>query len=111
MRFLGSGPVFSIVCLPTLPNCSIDRRIVLVGRLAFQHAARTEFLSERRVLRIVVVVRLFLGVEVVEVAEELVEPVNGRQMLVAVAEVVLAELPGGVAEVLQELADATDPRS
>jgi hypothetical protein len=41
--------------------------------------------------------RLLLGVEVVEVAEELVEAVHGRQELVAVAQVVLAELAGGVA--------------
>jgi hypothetical protein len=42
---------------------------------------------------------------VVEVAEELVEAVIGRQHLVAVAEVVLAELAGGVAERLQQLGD------
>ena len=47
--------------------------------------------------RVVVELGLLLGVEVVEVAEELVEAVHGRQELVAVAEVVLAELPGGVA--------------
>ena len=45
--------------------------------------------------------RLLFGVQVVEVAEELVEPVVGRQELVLVAEVVLAELAGGVAERLQ----------
>ena len=41
--------------------------------------------------------RLFLGVEVVEIAEELVESVIGRQYLIQVAEMVLAELAGGVA--------------
>ena len=41
--------------------------------------------------------RVFHRVEVVEVAEELVEAVHGRQELVAVAQVVLAELAGGVA--------------
>ena len=49
--------------------------------------------------------RLLLGVEVVQVAEELVEPVHGRQELVAVAEVVLAELAGRVAERLEQLRD------
>ena len=49
--------------------------------------------------------RLFLGVEVVQVAVEFVEPVNGRQELVAVAEVVLAELAGGVSERLEQLGD------
>ena len=48
---------------------------------------------------------LLLGVEVVEVAEELVEAVRGRQELVAVTEVVLAELPGGVAQGLQRRGD------
>ena len=41
----------------------------------------------------------------IEVAEEFIEPVNGWQMLVAVAEVVLAELAGGVAEILEEFPD------
>ena len=70
-----------------------------------QHAARAEALLERRVLRIVGILRLFLGVEVIEVAEELVEAVHGRQELVLVAEVVLAELAGGVAERLEQLGD------
>jgi hypothetical protein len=43
------------------------------------------------------VFRLLLGVEVVEVAEEVVEAVDGRQELVAVAEVGLAELAAEVA--------------
>jgi hypothetical protein len=47
---------------------------------------------------------------VVEVAEELVEAMHGWQELVAVAEVVLAELAGGVAERLQELGDCRVPR-
>ena len=64
------------------------------------HAARAEVLAEVRELllgRVVVLLGLLLGVEVVEVAEELVEAVHGRQELVLVAEVVLAELAGGVA--------------
>ena len=40
---------------------------------------------------------VFHRVEVIEVAEELVEAVDGGQELVPVAEVVLAELAGGVA--------------
>ena len=48
--------------------------------------------AELRVLRIVGVLRLLLGIEVIEVAEELVEAVVGRQELVLVAEMVLAEL-------------------
>ena len=70
-----------------------------------QHAARAEALLELRVLRIVGVLRLLLGVQVVEVAEELVEPVLGRQELVAVAEVVLPVLAGHVPERLEQLGE------
>ena len=41
----------------------------------------------------------------VEIAEELVEAVHGRQVLVQIAKVVLAELPGGVAQRLPQLGD------
>jgi hypothetical protein len=67
-----------------------------------EHAAGAELLPELSVLGIVVALGLLLGVEVVEVAEELVEAVDRRQMLVLVAEVVLAELPAGVAVGLEE---------
>jgi hypothetical protein len=50
---------------------------------------------------VVCLLRLLFGVQVVEVAEELVEPVVGRKELVLVAEMVFAELAGGVAERLQ----------
>jgi hypothetical protein len=70
-----------------------------------QDAAGTEFLLEPRILRIVFVFRVLLGIEVIEIAEELVEPVHRRQETVLVAEMVLAELAGGVAERLQELGD------
>ena len=83
----------------------ILRRIVAVGRLALQHAARAELGAELGVLRVVGVLRLLLGIEVVEVAEELVEAVHGRQELVAVAEMVLAELAGGVALRLEQLGE------
>ena len=44
-----------------------------------------------------------LGVQVIEVAEELVEAVHGGQEFVAIAEMVLAELPGRIALRLQQL--------
>ena len=91
--------------LADLAEARIDRRIVPVGRLALQDAARAELGTIGRVLRIVRQLRLFLGVEVIEVAEELVEAVHRRQRFVAVADVVLAELAGGVAEVLEQAAD------
>ena len=42
------------------------------------YAPRAETLAERRILRVVLVLRLLLGVQVVEVAEELVEAVGRR---------------------------------
>ena len=103
MRLRVSGPVFSITCLPTLPNTGSTVVIVLVGGFALEHATRAELLPEVRILRIVRVFRLFLGVEMIEIAEELVEAMHRRQMLVAVAKMVLAELAGRIAEILEEL--------
>ena len=74
-----------------------------------EHAARPELLPEFGILRIVVGLGLLLGIEVVEIAEELVEPVHGRQVLVAVAQVVLAELAGGVALRLEQVGDGRRP--
>ena len=89
-----------------------DRTVLLVvrlcgflsERLALQHAARQRKLVEPWELvfvRVIELLRLLFGVEVVEVAEELVEAVHGRQILVQIAEVVLAELAGRVAKRLE----------
>ena len=93
MRFRVSGPVSSIVCVP---SALADDRITPRGPNCSLNAGS---------LRVVGVLRLLLGVEVVEVAEELLEAVVGRQHLVAVAEVVLAELAGDVAERAQQPGD------
>ncbi len=63
------------------------------------------FFLNSGVLRVVLVLRFLFGIEVVEVAEELVEAVRRRQEFVAVAEVVLAELASHVALRFQELRD------
>ncbi len=75
------------------------------------HAARPERLRENSgsPSRVVVVhFRLFFGIEVVEIAEELIEPMVGRQHVVQVAEVVLAELPGRIALVLEHRRDGDE---
>ena len=82
--------------------------VVLLGGPAVQDTARPEPIPEVRELllvRIVRQLRLLLGVEVVEVAEELVEAVHRREEPVPVAEMVLAELAGRVALVLQQVRD------
>ena len=50
-------------------------------------------------------------VEVIEIAPEFLEAVRRRQRIGVIAEVVLAELAGGVALVEQELADARRSRA
>ena len=48
---------------------------------------------------------LLLGIQVIEIAEEFVEAVIGRQMLVAITQMILAELAGRIAQRLQQLGD------
>jgi hypothetical protein len=42
---------------------------------------------------------------VIKVAEEFVEAVDGRQRFIAIADMVLPELSGGVSEALEQTAD------
>ena len=93
MRFLVSGPVSLIVC-PPLPSAT-----------QWSTPRGSELLLECRILGIVGQFRFFFGVQVIEVAEELVEAVHGRQVFIPIAEMVLAELAGGVAERLQQFGD------
>ena len=86
----------------------LDALGAVVVRPGMDDAPGTEVLAEVRELlfgRVVVELGLLLGVEVVQVAEELVEAVRGRQELVTVPEVVLAELAGGVPQGLQRGCD------
>ena len=95
---LGQGSGVLDLLLPYLAEARIDGWVVRVGRESMQHAARTEFRSERWVLRIVLVLGLLLGIQMIEIAEELVEAVQRRQKLILVAQMVFAELASGVAE-------------
>ncbi len=83
----------------------LDFRIILVLRPAMQHAARTECVAEARVLRVVLHLGFFFGIEVIKVAEEFVEAMHGRQEFVEIAEVVLAELAGRVTLILEQIGD------
>ena len=103
IRFLVSGPVSSHFCLPPWAKARIVARRDGRGRDAFQDAARTEHRLEGGVLRVIRVLRFILGVQVIEVAEKLVEAVHRRQKLVAIAEMVLAELPGRIALRLEQV--------
>jgi hypothetical protein len=73
-----------------------------------QDTTGTIVLAEIReilLLRVVVHLRLLFGIEVIQIAVELIEAVQRWQILVAIAQVVLAELAGHVALVLQQLSD------
>ena len=86
----------------------LDLLATLAVRPAVQHAAGPVLLLELgEVLRVRIVhfLGFLLGVQVIQVAEELVEAVHGRQVLVAITEVVLAELAGAIAERLERLGD------
>jgi hypothetical protein len=63
-----------------------------------QHTSRSELFQECRILWIIGEFRLFFRVEVIEIAEELIESVDGRQEFIPIAEMVLAELAGRIAE-------------
>ncbi len=78
-------------------------RVIRVARDASKHAARTEFGAELRVFRVVGVFRLLFGIEVIEIAEEFIKSVHGRQEFIAVAKMILAELTGSVAVRLEQL--------
>src|SRR5262249_38113090 len=77
--------------------------VVLRRCPAMQDAARPELFLEFRILRIVEVLWVFFRIQVIEVAEELVETVYGGQVLVLITEVVLTELPGSVTHRLKKL--------
>jgi hypothetical protein len=96
--------VFDRLLADTTPARLLGR-IVLVGRVTMEDASRTEALLEPRILRIVGVFRVFFCIEVIQVAKELVEAVRGGQEPVQIAEVVLAELPGGVPDRFEEIRD------
>src|SRR5437667_6269804 len=64
---------------------------------SMKHATRGIFFPHLRVFEIVWVLGLLLSVKVIKRTIELAEAVRGRQMFVAVAEVVLSELPRDVA--------------
>jgi hypothetical protein len=57
-----------------------------------------------------VVLRVLLGIEMIQIAEELVEAMIGRQVLIPVAEVVLAELAGRVAKGFEKLSKRWKPK-
>ena len=96
-------PASSIFCLPILPQRGITVWSSVSVAQAVDHVARAD--DVQQFLRVAGMRGVFHRIEVIEVAEELVEAVDGRQELVEIAEVVLAELAGGVSHGLQHRRD------
>src|SRR5205823_8854427 len=89
-------------------NASVARirsGIIFIRRPAVQYTARGKvFIKLRKILLRGPVgeLGLFFGIEVIEVAERLIESVKSWQVLIAVTEMVLAKLPGRVTQRLQQ---------
>jgi hypothetical protein len=80
----------------------LDCLSTLAVGAAMKHAPGSKALLEVRILGIVGILRLLLGIQVIQIAEELVEPMHCGEELVLVSQMVLAELPGGVAHGFQQ---------
>jgi hypothetical protein len=94
--FFGERAGIGAALLAPLAETRILARRIGDGCRAAQDAPRSEAQLELHILRIVGVLGLVLGVQMVEIAEKLIEAVDRRQKLIAVAEAVLAELSGHV---------------
>ena len=102
--FLVSGPVSSQVCLPQGPKRgSAGAGLSVAVALHLKTPRGPNSALEAGVLGVVDVLRLFLGIQVIEVAEKLVEAVHRGQELIAITQMVLAILERHVAEGLQQL--------
>ncbi|MBA7716243.1 hypothetical protein ES703_125311 [subsurface metagenome] len=84
------------------PSTRILRRLVLVARPTIQDAAWTVSFPELWILGVVWLLGLLLRVQVIKAAIELVETVHGGQVLVAVTQVVLAEMGCGITLLLEQ---------
>ena len=94
-------PLIDDLLLADLAPARLDGGIVGVARPAMHEVARTDRVPDRGVGRIGIPVRIRHRVEVVQIAEELIEAVHAGKVLVQIAEMVLAELAGGVAHGLE----------
>ena len=105
IRFLVRGPVSLTVCLPTRPQ----RGSVVGSSLSVAKQCNTplgpNLARNPGVLRIVGQFRLFFCVQVVKIAEELVESMDGRQEFIPIAKMVFPELASRVAERLEQFGD------
>ena len=71
-------------------------------RIGMDNSPGSEFFLEFSTFRVVDVLRLFLGIQMVQVAIEFVKAVIGGKVLVAVSQVVFPELSGHVSMAFQQ---------
>ena len=99
-----SGPVSVMVCLPTRPKRSSSVGSSISEALQSRTPrGRKEPLHERIVSRVLGLLGFLFGVQVVQVAVELVEAVHGREELVAVTQMVLPDLGRHIALGFEQL--------
>ena len=92
IRLRVSGPVSFDFLLADAAPTRLFGWVINVCCDAIQQTARAKRIQKFRVLRIVIVFGLFFSIQVIEVAVELIKAVDRRQKLVAIAQVVLADL-------------------
>src|ERR1700730_12434655 len=77
--------------------------VILIAGFAVQQAARTKLCIEFRSFRIVRIFRLLFGIEVIEIAIKLIEAMYCRQVFIAIAKMILADLRGGITASFEQL--------
>ena len=97
----GAGRDFFVNGLHALPRQRAGILDLAVGA-RLDDTAWSELLGEFSRLRVIRMLRLFLGIQVIQVSEKLVEAMVRRQMLIEIAEVVLAVLGGHITVVLEQ---------
>src|SRR5208282_1069698 len=93
--------ILNLLCTNPAPTW-VDSVIICVSSPAMHYTSRTEHFKELRVLRVIGAFGLLLTVQVVKVTEKLVKSMDRRKEFVAIAHVVLTELPANIALRLEQ---------
>src|ERR1700723_3166876 len=99
----GAGVFDGLLAYPS--PAGVDGWVIFVTGEAVQHASRAKRRLELGIFGIVRQFWLFFGIQVIEIAKELVESMHSRQKLIPIAEMVLAELAGCIAKRFEQFGD------
>src|SRR6266850_1571142 len=83
----------------------VHRGVVLIRSKAVIHATRAEHCLELRIFWVLGDFGLLLRIQVIKVAKKFVETVNRREKVIAITEMILAELPGSVTKRLEQVGE------